>query len=383
MLESLKFSRRQLGELDWLMLLCVLGLTWIGLFTIDGSLFPVEADRAEAAGAEIPLVASLAAKQFVFWILSLGALIAAVVIDYRVLKKIAWLLYIVGIAALVFLLIRQETIKGASSWFKLGPLRLQPSEFVKISTVAALALWLSKRPGETKGWAQLIVPMLIAGVPFVLIYEQPDIGTAAIFLPVTFAMVWAAGLRKRYVLAAAVAFMLAAIVIYPRLKEYQKQRIEVFLNPEADPQHAGYNIIQAQITIGSGQLFGKGWREGTQSRWEYLPENHTDFIFCSLVEQFGFVGAAVVLGLYLAILLRALAIAQTSAEWFGSYLTIGLVAIILTHILLNVGMVLRIFPVTGLPLPFLSYGGSFLLANYIVFGLILNVGIRKEYYDYT
>jgi rod shape determining protein RodA len=244
-----------------------------------------------------------------------------------------------------------------------------------------LSRWLAKRPGKMRRLSDLYVPLLIVGLPMVLVAKQPDFGTAIVFLPVGFVMLWVAGIRKRYVTAAVVLVLITVAAVYPYLKSYQKRRITVFLNPGSDPMHGGYNIRQAEIAMGSGRLLGKGWRGGTQTALQFLPEHHTDFIFSSLGEQFGLVGAMVVLLLYAIVTLRSLNIARNAKDWLGGFLVVGLITIFLTHMVLNVGMVLRIFPVTGLPLPFLSYGGSFLLTTYIIFGFILNVGMRKYFFD--
>ena len=219
--------------------------------------------------------------------------------------------------------------------------------------------------------------MLLVAVPTLLILKQPDIGTAALFLPALFIMLFICGARKRVLITLMVLFLAGAGAMYPFLKPYQKQRIAIFLHPGSDALNRGYNIIQAKIALGSGQLMGKGWKKGTQTALQFLPEHHTDFIFSSLGEQFGYLGCMGLLMLYGVLIARGIRIARDAQDFFGCYLVIGLLAIFVIHILVNVGMSVGLLPVTGLTLPFISYGGSSLLTNFLLFGLVVNVGMRK------
>jgi rod shape determining protein RodA len=301
-----------------------------------------------------------------------------VIVDYRWFRRLAWPLYGILILALIGLLIRGEAIKGARSWYDLGPVSLQPSEPGKIIVALALARYLSARSGRFRSLRHTIVPIAIAGLPMALILAQPDLGTAMVLAPLAGSMFWAAGLRKWVVALFVLAGIAVAAAGYPHLKPYQKERIMTFLNPEADPRGKGYNIIQAQTALGSGQILGKGWGRGTQTAFKFLPEYRTDFIFPTVGEQFGFVGCAAVLGLLTLLILRMTWLATKAQNMFGVLLTTGLAAALSTHIILNIGMTVGLLPVTGLPLPFFSYGGSFMLTCLSAVGLAVSVGARRD-----
>jgi rod shape determining protein RodA len=281
------------------------------------------------------------------------------------------------VVLLIILLVRGMTIKGSASWFTFGKIRMQPSEFTKLAVVIVLAAYFSTRTLRIQRLAHVVVPVLLVAVPTLLILKQPDIGTASLFLPVLFIMLFICGARKRVLITLMVLFLAGASAAYPFLKPYQRERIEVFLHPGSDALNRGYNIIQAKIALGSGQLTGKGWKQGTQTALQFLPEHHTDFIFSSLGEQSGFIGCMGLLVLYGILIARGIGIAREAQDFFGCYLVMGLLSLFVIHILVNIGMSVGLLPVTGLTLPFISYGGSSLLTNFLLFGLIVNVGMRK------
>ncbi|HRU55273.1 MAG TPA: FtsW/RodA/SpoVE family cell cycle protein, partial [Candidatus Sumerlaeia bacterium] len=253
----------------------------------------------------------------------------------------------------------------------------QPSEFAKIVVTICLAHFLAWKEKPVASLWDLIAPAAIVGIPVFLILQEPDFGTAVLFFPLFLIMLYAGGASRRLILLCILMTVWAALLAYPMLKPYQKARIKVFLNPEHDTKWHGYNIRQAEISLGSGGIYGKGWKQGTQTKLGFLPERHTDFIFSTLGEQFGFSGCVLLVFLYAIAAWRAGRIAMRARDKFGRLLVTGLISLFLIHIIFNIGMSLRFFPVTGLPLPLFSYGGSFLLTNFIMFGIVQSVGVKK------
>lgn len=355
----------QLLRLDYVFLFSILGVTLLGLVVLEGGTHT------------IPHLASSASKQAVFLGVAIAALLGTVMVDYRWLNRAAVGIYLLNLMALVFVLVGGSRINGARSWIDFGPINWQPSETMKVATVLVCAQWVALHPDRLKGFAGLVVPGLICGVPALLILAQPDLGTAAIFFMLFLTMMWMGGASRRWLGIIILSALVGMGSVYPMLKPYQKARIHVFLNPESDPGGKGYNVIQSKIAIGSGGLFGKGWGEGTQCTQRFLPEHHTDFIFASTVEQFGALGGLLLLTGFLVILLRMIRTMDRARDRFGGLVASGLIAIFLTHICLNVGMTMGLVPVTGIPLPLMSYGGSFLVTTYVMFGVLLNVGSRR------
>ncbi|MFH0793042.1 MAG: rod shape-determining protein RodA [bacterium] len=364
----MSLDRRQIRLIDPSVPLLMLALTAIGLVVIRGGT------------ASLTHLEHYTMRQVAWFAVAAAVFVAALIPNYNLLEKFAPLLYWVMIALLVGLLIRDYAIKGATSWYRIGALRLQPSEFAKIATVFYLARIIADKSNGLARWSDLWKPIGVALLPFLLIAKQPDLGTAAVFVVALGVMLWIGGARRRHLLILLVGLIATGAAAYPFLKPYQKSRIQVFLNPGADPLNKGYNLAQSQIALGSGQAFGKGWGNGTQTAFQFLPEHHTDFIFASLGEQFGFVGCATVLLLFGVLFARTALLSLRSKDAFGGYLIIGLLSLTVTHVLFNAGMAMGLLPVTGLPLPFISYGGSFLVATYLNFSLILNVDMQRYYF---
>jgi rod shape determining protein RodA len=308
----------------------------------------------------------------------LAPLVAAIVFDYRGLKPFVWFFYGVLIALLIGLRFAGAASHGARLWYALGPFNFQPAEPGKIVVVLVLARYLAARADDFRGLRQTFAPLAIVGAPMLLIMAQPDFGTAVVLAPITAAMFWAAGLRKRVFVLFLLVSSVAAVAYYPHLKDYQKERIRTLFNPEADPRGSGYNIIQARTALGSGQLFGKGWGKGTQTALRFLPEYHTDFIFPTVGEQFGMVGCLVVLALLGMLIMRMVHLAQVTQDMFGVLAITGLATMLATHSVMNVGMTVGLLPVTGLPLPFFSYGGTFMLTCLTSIGLTVGIGARRD-----
>ena len=320
-------------------------------------------------------------KQILWACISLGVMFAAWMLDYHLAGSIGIVAYPIFLVALVAVLFMPE-INGASSWFNLGGFLLQPSEFMKIAYILAVAKYMEYM-GKGKEAVNRIQNILIIGalfaVPVVLIMLQPDLGTAIVFASITFFMMFKSGLSYKYVIALILlVIILVPLVYFFVLNDYQQQRILVFLNPEREPLGAGYNAIQSKIAVGSGMLFGTGLGKGTQTQWGYLPVKSSDFIYSVISEEFGFIVSILIVIMYVVMLLRILKLAETSKDRFGSLIVIGIFGMYFFHFLENIGMTIGLMPITGIPLPFVSYGGSSLLTNFACLGLLLSISGRRQ-----
>lgn len=298
--------------------------------------------------------------------------------DYTRLKKFEKPLYVINLLMLLAVMFVGTSALGAQRWIQVGPITLQPSEFSKLIMIVCLAARLSDRVGELNTLRDIIPIGLYVGIPFLLVLKQPDLGTSLVFMAIAFGMLFVGKIKAALLRNIFLVGVVLAPIGWFFLKDYQKSRIAVFLNPNADPFGAGYHIIQSKIAIGSGMLFGKGLFQGTQSQLNFLPENHTDFIFSVIGEELGFLGCLFILFLYFVLVYRGLFIAKGSKDPFGMLLAIGVVAMWGFQILVNVGMTCGIMPVTGIPLPFMSYGVSALTTNMMGLGLLLSVYMRQQ-----
>jgi rod shape determining protein RodA len=316
-------------------------------------------------------------RQLAWFGLGAIALLMVASIDYRRIVRAAPVFYCAGLAALIAVLLMGRTVSGARRWIGVGSFTVQPSEMFKVAFVL-MAVWiLTSRLAGTSGSAALGMILTALAVPFVLIVKQPDLGTALVLLPVLLALLLGAGLPLRLVgglLASGCAVMPVA---WFAMKDYQRERIMVYLDPVRDPLGSAYNVIQAKIAIGSGQLLGKGVAGATQSRLSFLPERHTDFIFAVFAEMWGFVGCFLLLACYAVLLSRGFDIAASAREPVGRLVALGATALLATQILINLGMVTGLLPVVGVPLPLMSYGGSSMLVTLMTLGLLLSVRMRQ------
>jgi rod shape determining protein RodA len=360
----LRVDRRLLQNVDWVVLAVALALVSLSAVTL--STLPV--GRA----------GDVAFRQLAWVGVGLVALIVAASLDYRRLVRAAPLLYLLGIAALVAVFSFGRTVSGARRWIVLGSVSVQPSELFKICFVLMAVWWITSRWAQPLGGAAVAAMLAMTAVPAVLIVKQPDLGTALLLVPVLMVLLVGAGIPLRLL----GGFGLAGLGIAPLawlalLKDYQRERVMVFLDPLRDPLGSAYNVIQAKIAIGSGQLLGKGVAGATQSRLAFLPERHTDFIFAVFAERWGFVGSLVLLGCYAVLLLRGFDIAASAREPVGRLVALGATALLASQILVNVGMVTGLLPVVGIPLPLMSYGGSSMLVSLTALGLLLSVRMRQ------
>ncbi|MFA6956461.1 MAG: rod shape-determining protein RodA [Thermoanaerobaculia bacterium] len=358
-------SSRTLSRLD---------LNLLGTAILIAAIGSVLVFSATAEGKD----AQLFGKQLVWIAVGIVAMLIFTFIDYRLLLDIALPLWIVGILLLGWLLVwGQETAK-VKSWIHLGAFQFQPSEFVKIFTVLLVAKHFDSHSEPYLTLRSMLTLGGIVGLPVVMIVVQPDFGTAATFVPVAFAAVFLGGIRPRFwIIGTVIALLAAPVIWFGFLQPYQKERVMIFVDPQRDPHGSGYQVMQSKIAIGSGGITGKGFREGTQAKLEYLPARHTDFIFAVLGEEWGFVGVLVMLTLYLFFITSALRIAKSARDRAGTFLAVCLTSFFIFHILINVGMQIGLLPTTGIPLPLVSYGGSSMLMFFIATGLILNVDYRK------
>jgi len=338
-------------------------------------------------------------KNQAIWIIT-GLIIAAVVaaIDYDHLRKLIWGVYGLNIFLLLLVFLIGSSAKGAQRWISItSTISIQPSEFAKVLLIITFAYFLSTRKGRLNDFKDFVVPLLFVMPPTLLVFMQPDLGTALVFGAIFVAMMFVAGanpLKFGSIVVGTIATTVTAIYLHFAtdlpgplhyleglplpMKDYQLNRLMVFMSPAQDTSGDGYQVIQSVWAIGSGGLWGKGYRAGTQGQLNFLPEHHTDFIFSVLGEEFGFIGTSIVLFIFCMFLLRMISIAMKSRDSFGALMVTGVVAMLAFHILVNVGMASGIMPVTGLPLPFLTSGGSSMWANMLAVGLVINVGLRGE-----
>jgi rod shape determining protein RodA len=306
-------------------------------------------------------------------------MIVAGLIPLRIWMRLAYVAFAGGIALLVATELFGRVGKGAERWINLGVINLQPSEIMKIALVLALARYFHRADFADIGKIRkLLVPAALVGVPFALVLRQPDLGTAMLLALIGLAMFFAAGVRFwKFAVGASLAAAIAPFA-YARLHDYQKQRIITFLDPERDPLGAGYHIIQSKIALGSGGLTGKGWLQATQFRLNFLPEFHTDFIFSVLAEEFGLIGGLVLLALYALIIFVTLTVALRCRSTFGRLVAFGMATALFLHVAINMGMVMGLLPVVGVPLPLLSFGGTSMLSLMFGFGLVLSAHLSRQ-----
>jgi rod shape determining protein RodA len=326
-------------------------------------------------------------RQIMWAIMGLIAFSCVLLIDYSKMEKHGKYIYGLNLLLLIATLVYGEEIKGTQGWINLGLMKVQPAEIVKILLILGLAQFLVPRVGKLKTFKDLFPVFLYVGVPLLLILKQPDLGTGLVYVAIMFGMLLAAGASPlRLLLLIGGGIGLVSLVIYGYytwdwwlpLKGYQLNRLIVFIDPMIDPQNAGWNIIQAQIAVGSGGLLGKGWGMGSQNINDFLPEQWTDFIFCVLAEEFGFIGSVFILVLFFILIYRGIKIAGKAKNTYGTLIAVGVISMFTFHILQNIGMTIGIMPITGIPLPFVSYGGSSLLANMIALGLLTNVYVYRN-----
>ena len=361
-------KKRILKNMEWWIVIWGIALSIIGLIALFSA-------TSETNYNEFT-------KQIIWIAISIIAMVVTMFIDYNILVKISPILYGISIILLILVLFT-EPINGATSWFSIGDFAFQPSEFAKIAVILFLAFSMSKlqergKEEINKPW-KLLITLVIVAVPLLLIVKQPDYGTAIAYLLALALMLFTAGIDKKYIIAIVLLIAILAPIVYMYiLPVHAKTRIEIFLNPESDPRGAGYNVIQSKLAIGAGGLAGMGLLNGNQTQLGYLYPKTTDFIFSVIGEEMGFIVSSAVIILYILIITKVIYIAKTAKDDEGSYIAIGIAGIFLFHMIENIGMTMGLLPITGVPLLFVSYGGSSMINSFICLGLLLNISGKRQ-----
>ncbi len=316
-------------------------------------------------------------RQITWFLISMLSFIVLINIEFRRILDWSYLCYaVIGLMLLLILFVGGARM-GAKRWLSVGWFAFQPSEFAKLALIAALAFYLGNNKYSIKDVRTFLFPFAMTGVLFILIFKEPDLGSALALLPILFAMLLGAGAPFRLIFGTVFAGLAASPLFWIFLKDYQKRRLLVFLNPNMDPLGAGYTIIQSKIAIGSGGLFGKGWASGTQNQLNFLPERHTDFIFSVVGEEWGFIGSLLVMIMFCVLIIRILSVAGRSNDPHGRLIAIGVAAMIAFQVITNIAMTAGLMPVVGLPLPLISYGGTSLITTWLAIALVANVDMHK------
>jgi len=363
------FDLGNLRQTDWVLLLIITFLATIGVLT----LFSANRSLADTAPYYI--------KQLTFFPVGVILALAIMCIDYRFLVSLAPLFYGILVVLLIAVLLFGDEAKGAQRWLVIGPIRFQPSEQSKLALIFMLSWYLSTIGSKIERLPYFLLTFAITVIPMVLIFKQPNLGTAATMGPITIAMLYVAGCRRLHLFGLFTLGGAALPVLWSIMKPYQRERVMTILDPASDALGSGYHTIQSMITVGSGGLSGKGYLEGTQTYLSYLPEHHTDFIFSLLAEEWGFIGSSIVVLLFLLLFFRSMMAARSSQDMGGSLLVVGIVTLLAFHVFVNIAITLGIAPVTGIPLPFLSWGRSFYLTTMMAMGVVLSVNTRKSFFD--
>lgn len=362
-------KKRFLRNAEWGILICSLILLLIGLVALFSA-------TQESGNSEFK-------KQILWFTISIPIIIIVMLIDYNTIAKFSPFLYGVFILLLIGVLFTKP-VNGATSWYEITEtLKFQPSELAKIFVIMFMATIMVKiqknNKNEINKFWKLLLLLAIIGLPLILIILQPDYGTAMAFIIATCLMLFAAGIDKKYIIIAFLVIAISIPLAYNYvLPEHAKTRIEVFLNPNIDPRGAGYNIIQSKLAIGAGQLFGMGLLKGNQTQLGYLYPKTTDFIFSVIGEELGFIIASAVIVLYVVMITKTIYVAKTAKNDLGSYIAIGIAGIFLFHMIENIGMTMGLLPITGVPLPFVSYGGSSMITNFMCIAMLLNISGHRQ-----
>lgn len=355
-------------HIDYTLVILVLALCILGLLIIYSSTH--QGNLADGA-------MQFAKKQLISIISGLFICFLIAVVDYHEIEKIAIPIYILSLIMLIYVIYYGKEIGGARRWIQIAGQEFQPAEFAKIALIVFLSDFLSRQKDKLPAFIYFSLPFMFTGILMLLSYKQPDLGTALVFLAITLLMIFIAGIRWRYIIIGFFLVLSLFPISWSLLRDYQRSRLILFLNPEMDPLGAGYNIIQSKVAIGSGGLLGKGLFSGIQSQLKFLPSQHTDFVFAVLGEELGFAGALLLLSFFILLLWKGIKIAQEAPDLLGTFLAAGITSFLFVQIFINIGMSMGLMPATGLPLPFISYGGTFMISNFIGIGLLLNVHLRS------
>ena len=362
-----KYDRRIFQNFDWTLCGLVMAICAIGIVNIYSTGFSLSDNQSP-----------LYLKQLQWIMFGLFLMMITFLIDYRAINQVAYIIYAISALSLIAVAVFGHTANGAQRWISFGFVLFQPSELMKVSIIIVLARYFDDhKSNEPYLLRELFVPFMMVLFPCVLILKQPDLGTALMILVVAASMVLFIGMNWKSIMITVVSALVMLPVAWLFLKDYQKDRLLTFLSPEIDPLGTGYHIIQSMIAIGSGGFLGKGFLKGSQTQLKFLPEQQTDFVFSVFAEEWGFVGGMVLLLMFLSLIIWGLKIALHSKDLLGTILAFGITALIAWEVVINMGMVLGLLPVVGIPLPFISYGGSAIVSLLAAIGLLMNVSVRR------
>ncbi|MFZ4403517.1 MAG: rod shape-determining protein RodA [Pseudobdellovibrionaceae bacterium] len=363
-------ERNLISRLDWNFIFVILALNIIGLLNLYSA----------THGPNSKEVESLFISQIVWLVTGWGVFFIVTFFDYAIVSRIAYITYFLNLMAILYVTFFGKVALGAQRWIDFGFFHYQPSETMKLAMIIILAKILAQRNTVHRGmgFKSLMVPLSLLLLPFALVVEQPDLGTALMLTAIGGTMLLFTKIRKFIVIGILILLSIAVPLAWQfMLHDYQKNRVLTFMSPNNDPRGSGYNSIQSKIAVGSGRFFGKGFRKGTQSQLEFLPERHTDFIFSVLSEEHGFVGSLAVVGLFCTLFHLGIRIAMHARDKFGALLTVGFMSYVFWHMFINIGMVIGLLPIVGIPLPLLSYGGSSMLTTMAGLGLVSSIAYRR------
>ena len=361
-------SLRLIKHFDYTILFAVLCLCFLGLLIIYSTTHMEVMERDSLFFTR---------RQLVYIILGILLCFLVAIFDYHEIEKIAIPVYILAIATLIYVILFGRMTAGSRRWIEIAGFDFQPVEFAKIALICFLADFLAKQKDKLSYFIYFTLPFFFTGILMLLIFQQPDLGSSMIFLAILSCMVFVAGIRWKHILIMLLISLASFPILWSFLKEYQRNRLILFIDPHLDPLGAGYNVIQSKVAIGSGGLFGQGLFGGIQSQLKFLPAQHTDFVFSVVGEELGFFGAVLLLGLFIFVLWKGIKIAREAPDLMGTFLATGVISFLFFHIFINIGMAMGLMPATGLPLPFISYGGTFMLSNFAGIGLLLSVHLRS------
>jgi rod shape determining protein RodA len=363
------FDRRLVQNFDWILLLLLVVIAATSLINLYSATY----------GLGRGGVSQVFTKQFYWFLIGFGVFVVMTLFDYHRLEQLAYPAYFFSIGLLVLVLVVGAITSGSQRWISLGGVSLQPSELAKFAVIIALAKYFSERAETTTAYRlrDLWQPFLMVALPCGLIIKEPDLGTTLLVVMVSFSMILYVGIKWQSLAFLFSGGLLAIPFVWSYLKSYQKNRILTFLRPDMDPLGAGYHINQSKIAIGSGQIWGKGYMEGTQTRLHFLPEQHTDFAFSVLAEEWGFIGSIFLIILYFLLILWGINIARNSRDKFGTFIAVGIIALVFWEVVINVSMATGLLPVVGIPLVLFSYGGSSIVSTLAGMGLLMNISMRR------
>lgn len=356
---------RRLKNLDWILIIVTLFLLILGIIVIYST-------TSGTSGF------TETRSQIIYGIIGIILMFSFAFLDYKIFKSFTHVLYVVMIGLLLFVLFSGKIAHGATRWINLGFFQLQPSEVAKFVMIIVLAKYFSQKADKMTNLSSFLISLVYTIIPVFLVLIQPDLGTALVLVTIWGGMVLASQARKIYVFGLGLAMLVLTPLAFEFLKDYQKKRILTFLNPASDPQGAGYNVLQSTISVGSGKIFGRGLGHGPQSQLKFLPERYTDFIFSVLGEELGLLGGIVLIVLFLILIFRIVRVAKMSSDSFGSFIAVGVAVWILFQAFVNIGMNIGIMPVTGIPLPLISFGGSSTIMLLISFGILQSILNRRK-----